>query len=835
MHNLNLNGRWGLTWCEPGEGEARGWATGGLPPERRVEARVPGDVHLDLLEAGIIDEPLWGRNAEDCLWMEGKDWWYSRRFQLAPGHLLDRVELHFAGLDCTADVWLNGQPVGHSNNALVGHSFDVTEAAAAGGNLLIVRIDAGLRAAAHRNVEDYSMSSAGDELPRMWIRKPQFTFRWDWAPRLLTCGVWRDVTLCCYRRAALRDLCLATRLRADGSARLEVLAEVENFGESDVPLRLELALERDETHSLAVEGEVAAGCHTLRGEMVIPEPDLWWPAPLGEPALYDVSAELRSGGERLDGAAFRCGLREVELLQEPLGEEGTSFVVAVNGRKVFCKGANWVPADSIIARVSPSRYGALLSAAREANFNMLRVWGGGVYEDDLFYRLCDERGVLVWQDFAFACAYYPDRDEEFMAEVRAEAEKAVRRLRNHPCIALWCGNNENQWIHYQRQGEGKAAERCHGIQIYDELLPEVLGRLDPTRPYRPSSPYGGEDPNTQLEGNRHAWDVSILAPTVAERVDYSRYAEDRGKFITEYGVLSPPPADSLRRYLPCDQMERGSPAWEFHNNRFEKGTNQEALKRYWRPAEKLSLHDYLRFSQAVQAEALKFSLEHWRRRKFRTAGALFWMFSDCWGEVGWSVVDYYLNRKPAFYAVRRAFAPVLVSLAAGEQDVEVWLVNDRLKAVEAELTCGWVDLRTGEVRSEKVPAQAPPNAALCARRLEVPSGRRERWVAFARLERDGQVLSRNRLFLTGFYFNRLPLPAASVRCEPGPDGEGVTVRTDAFAWGVHLDAPAGVRLEDNDFHLLPGQVRGIPAAGPPDLLERVTARPLNDATQRPRS
>ena len=834
MSKRTLNGRWQLACAEPGEGETAGWPENGTPQDRRVEARVPGDVHLDLIEAGLIDEPLHGRNAPDCQWMETRDWWHARSFHVSPDLAGQRVELHFAGLDLTADVWLNGVPVGHAENAFVPHDFDVTDAVRPGSNLLVVRLDCGLRAVEGRELERYALT--GGPQPRVWMRKPQFVFGWDWAPRLATCGIWRAVELRSYDALALRDVCLRSSLEA-GSARVEVLAEVENFTSSPMDATVEVVLERGAAHSVTIQQPVGPGRQTLTGQLVIEAPDLWWPRPLGEPALYDVEATLSAEGAPLDRLGFRCGIREVELIQEPLEDgEGTSFVIAVNGEKVFCKGANWVPADSIIARVSPARYRALVSAAAEANFNMLRIWGGGIYEDDAFYDLCDEHGILVWQDFPFACAYYPDDDEAFVAAVEDESRKAIIRLRNHPCIALWCGNNENQWIHYQRRPSGGGAERCFGERLYDELLPDLCARLDPTRPYWPSSPYGGEDPNSELLGDRHAWNISIGAPTVAERVDYTRYALDRGKFISEFGIIAPPSLDSLRRCLPPEEFARDSESWAFHTNRFEKGTLGEALKRYWRPAEELSLDDYVRFGQMIQAEALKFSLEHWRRRKFRTAGALFWMYADCWGEAGWTVIDYYLNRKPSYYAVKRAFAPALVSLAAAGEGVEVWLVNDLLDGCSGKLTCGWLDLRTGAVEQQEQGAEAPPNGAACVARLAPREGAPERWMAFARFEREGRLVSSNRLFLAGFEFNKLPLAPARVDCRLAADGGALELTTDNFAWGVHLEAPRGVWLEDNDLDLLPGETRIVAVRGPETLLERIQALPLNDAvTLRDRS
>jgi beta-mannosidase len=828
---VDLNGAWDLAWCDPGQGEKIGWPNTGVGAAEHVTARVPGDVHMDLAEAGVIDEPLYGLNAPDCVWMEQKDWWYSRTFDLSADEIGDRVELVFHGLDTTADVWLNGRPVGRSNNMHVPHTFDVTGAARPGPNLLVVRVDAGIRAAAGKDAARYRMGSE-ETLPRAWVRKAQFTFEWDWAPRLLTCGIWRPVELRSHRRAALRDVCLRTHLREDGAARVDVLAEVENFTGAALDARVKVTLSRRASHATTIADTLDPGTRTLHGSVTVEQPELWWPAPLGEHALYDVAVVLLANDQELDRRHLRCGLREVTLVQEPIGDEGRSFAIAVNGEKVFCKGANWVPSDSIIARVSPARYGALVAAAAEANFNMFRVWGGGIYEDDLFYSLCDEHGILVWQEFLYACSYYPDEDAEFVAEARREAEKAVRRLRNYACLALWCGNNENQWLHQGASAGGGAPERCLGDRLYDQVLPEVCARLDPTRPYWPGSPYGGQDANSELEGDRHSWSVSIGAPTLEERIDYRRYAEDRGKFVSEFGVLAPPPLDSLRRYLPPRELRRGSKSWAFHNNKFEKGTNQEALKRYWQPADEMSLAEYLRASQTIQAEALKFALEHWRRRKFSTAGALFWMYADCWGEVGWTIVDYYLNRKPSYYAVRRAFAPVLASLQEGPDGVTVWLVNDGRAPVPGELRCGWVNVRTGEMTEQVVQAEAPANGAAQVERLPFPAGDREAWMAYARFTGGGKLLSSNRHFLAGFQFNRLGLPAVRVRKRIVEGGKALEVATDGFAWQVHLDAPRGIHVEDNDFDLLPGEARRVRVHGPREMVKRIHVSALNAALKR---
>jgi beta-mannosidase len=828
VQRIDLNGIWALRYCDPGEGERLGWPEGAGDKEF-VAARVPGDVHVDLAEAGVIEEPLHGRNARDCAWMEGKDWWYAREFEVPSSSLGERVELHFAGLDTTADVWVNGRHVGAHDNMFVPIVLDVTGVVREGPNLVVVRVDVGLRTAEGRPVGKYgAMGTSASDTPRMWIRKAQFTFRWDWAPRLLTCGIWRGVELRSYDRVALRDVCLRTSLRPGGEARVEALLEVENLTDVETPTQASVFLSGHGEYTAELQATLQPGLQTLTAEIDVTEPALWWPAPLGEPNLYDCRVVVKAHGQILGQKTFRYGLREVELIREPLPEEGESFTLVINGQKVYCKGADWVPADSLMARVSPAKYRELVRLASEANFNMFRIWGGGVYEDPYFYQLCDEFGILVWQDFMYACSYYPDDDPGFVAGARRESELAVRRLRNHACIALWCGNNENQWIHYRVGQTGTPADRCYGEVIYDEVLPEVCARLDPTRPYWPSSPYGGQDPNSEELGNRHAWEVNIINPVLEDQVNYANYAADRGKFISEFGILAPPVLETLQEYLPPTELHRGSPAWEFHNNEFEKGTIQTALERYWRPAEELGLPEYALYAQLIQAEALKFALEHWRRRKFATSGTLFWMYSDCWGAIGWTIVDYYLRKKPSYYFVRRAFEPILASIQQGDNRLSFWLSNDTLQDTRGTLEYGLVDLRTSETREQTSEAKVAANSSVRVAELDISQLAPDevgRWAAYCRFIAGGQVVSRNRWFLTGFYLNALDMPKAHLAQRL--DGEALVLKADSFAWQVQIATPAGVEAEDNHFDLLPGEERRIRLRGPEDLFARVAARALN--------
>jgi len=828
MKTITLNGTWQLCYCNPGEGETLGWPANGSQGHDFIVAQVPGDVHLDLLAAGLIEEPLYSRNALDCQWVAEKDWWYSRQVVVPPGFIGDRLELHCAGLDTTADLWVNGRPIGHHDNMFVPCRFDLTDLLHEGLNLIVIRLDAGTRAAQGKEVARYSQMGPSMDLRRMWVRKAQFSFQWDWAPRLLTCGIWRGIEIKSYDRVALRDVCLRTSLQPGGRAHLLSLLELENFTPEIQPVKLKIGLTGQTAHVNELHAVLQPDLQAVTIELDIPDPALWWPAPLGQPNLYDVQVDVAADEVTLDQTCFRYGLREVSLVREPLGAEGESFTLAVNGQKVFCKGADWVPADSLMGRVTPAKYRELVRLAAEANFNMFRIWGGGIYEDPCFYDLCDEFGILVWQDFLYACAYYPDDDPAFVSEARREAELAVRQLRNHPCLALWCGNNENQWIHYQQKQQGQAPEQLYGEVLYDQVLPEVCARLDPTRPYWPSSPWGGEDPNSEGLGDRHHWYINILNPDPETRADYETYADDRGKFISEFGVLAPPARESLEKFLPPGELRRDSQAWAFHNNEFEKGNIQLALQKYWKPADQLSLAEYVLWAQLIQAEALKFALEHWRRRKFNTSGALFWMYSDCWGAVGWTVVDYYLRLKPSYYFVRRAFEPVLASISRDGDRVLFWLTNDTLRKVPGRLEYGLVNLHTSKMQPQTIKMAVPPNASIPAAELDISNltpGSQSDWAVYSRYLVDGQVISRNRLFLAGFNYNKLRIPPARYSWEWA--GGQLTFMADSFVWQVQIKAPTGIAVDDNYFDLLPGEERLIHLRGPAELFDRVSVDVLN--------
>ncbi|MBV9354576.1 MAG: glycoside hydrolase family 2 protein, partial [Chloroflexi bacterium] len=534
---------WKLQDFAPGHGHAAGAHALAHDDHAWLETPVPGDVHRTLLRAGRIEDPFYDRNESRCAWIEQREWWYRLTFDGdgPPADLNERLLLVFDGLDTFASVFLNGQLLGEHHNMFRPAEFDVTGLLRAGQqNVLAVRFDPPLE-----RIAGQTQSVWGRNPERTPMRKAQFGYGWDWGPRLPTVGIWRPVKLVRQRQASLRGVHFKTLELAPDHTRaaVAVRVEVERFA-GERPLRARFRLASVDGTGDPIERELMLdGLLDATAYLSVDRPRLWWTHELGEPARYVLEVALLDGTTLLDQDRRLVGIRTLALDQSPDPvERGTRFFrFTLNGVPIFAKGADWIPCDSFVAEIAPEHYTRLVEAARDANMTMLRVWGGGIYEHDQFYGECDRLGLLVWQDFMFACAMYPEDQPDFVAEVDAEARYQVRRLRSHPSLALWCGNNENQWLH-DRQFWDRAELPPYGALYYDRLLPAAVAELDGRTPYWPGSPFGGNDHNDRDQGNVHNWEVwhgnfprrfgeQPRRDPTPENVSYRRYAEDTGRFI----------------------------------------------------------------------------------------------------------------------------------------------------------------------------------------------------------------------------------------------------------------------------------------------------------------
>jgi beta-mannosidase len=810
----------------PGEGERINAFAEEHQDSTWLDVCVPGDVHTALLEAGRLPDPFYGQQEEEAAWVEEREWWYRFAFQgpepaAGPD---ERLVLVCHGLDTFVTLWLNGHRLGQHRNMFREAAYDVTRQVRPGAtNTLVLCFHPPLRQELLAPPLPW-----GRNQERVSMRKAQFGYGWDWGPRLPTVGAWRPIELRMQRRATLHGVQFSTvELSPDRSrAVVRVRVEVDAFAAAEQLL----------AHLRLVDGEGAVAEATLalpvnNGQaaadtyLVIERPRLWWTHDLGEPYLYRLETVLQDidqGGDlEIDQHSQKVGIRRLVLDQSPDPEEpGCRFFrFVLNHVPIFARGANWIPADSFVGALGADRYGLLLAKAGEANMNMLRVWGGGIYEHDVFYELCDDLGLLVWQDFMFACASYPEEPSEFVSEVEAEARYQVRRLRSHPCLALWCGNNENQWIYDELHWQN-LRNRVPGSLYYDEILPRVTRELDGVTPYWPGSPYGGNDHNGQTDGDMHDWYVwhggsprrfgeQPRRANTPEAVSYLRYAEDMGRFISEFGMHAAPIAETLQRVVPEDELYLHSPTLDHHNKDEPKNKGDNLMLAV--TGLPSSLEEYVDFSMIAQAEGLKFGVEHFRRRKPHCSGTLFWQLNDCWPCLSWSVLDYYGFGKAGYFYARRFYAPVLASFrpcSAGA--VELWITNDTLDGIRDVAQVKLASFEGTPVWQREVELEVPAGASLPvalweSRELE------ERPDRYLRVSSAGGRFPTNRRFSCVVKDVRRPRPELSVRIDAlGEREAGVTLWAPSYAYFVHLETLSpSARFSDNYFDLEAGEKRTV--------------------------
>ncbi len=698
-----------------------------------MPATVPGHVHLDLMKQGVIGDPFYRMQERGCAWVDEIDWVYETEFEVADVH--PGMSIRFGGLDTIAEIHLNSALVGCTDNMFIPHEFGVSDLLRQGTNTLAVLLRSGLRVGQERI--DTWMEQGRDSLPkqdfarwspRSFVRKAQYMYGWDWGPELVSCGIWQEVELIDAPIARLGDWHYSATLGS--TARVDFSMSVLRVGGgSAAPLALRVEVSQRDAIVASASTAVLAGSSEVSQSIEIPEPVLWWPngaAPRDELAgeLYDVRFELTSDGHTIDSLDSRIGLRTIELVREPDADgKGESFLFHVNGEPIFAKGANWIPDDSFPARclVEPGRTKVedQIEMAARAGHNMLRIWGGGLYESEAFYSACDERGILVWQDFPYGCGYYPDT-HEYAEFARIEAEAAVKRIRNHASLALWCGNNENQEMyHYCWEGKANKAPRLLGEKLYMEVLPEVVARLDPKTAYWPGSPYGGGDPCSEDFGDKHNWNVwhskgvGDFPPG-----DWPNYLADRSRFVSEFGFAASCGLNAWDACLAPEDRHPESLAVRWHD-KTRKGYDKylDYIRLHFPSPQ--SLEDLVYYSQINQAEALRCGIENWRRLKGRCWGALYWQFNDCWPVQSWSAIDSDVDPKALYYASRRFYSPVLLSFAKAGSAIDAMVTNDLREPLQGDVRVT-VETFDGQLLKEEVfEARIDGNGAATAGSVDV--------------------------------------------------------------------------------------------------------------------
>ncbi len=782
-------------------------------PADWLSAQVPGEIHLDLMRAGRMADPEISDHARTSgRWPEEHAWWYRTTFTVDEAFLAhERQQLIFDGLDCFAQVYLNDQRIGTACNAFVGHAFSVRNVLRAGENSLVVRLTAGTELVQDRDSLGGwfigTIYEGRNWTKHRYLRKPQYQYGWDWNDALPNIGIWRGVRLEGRSGIVVADFRLDTVI-TDDVVTLDGQAVLENLHPwIERPCTLELTLQSPAGDPIIVASDYSLpmGRTGVPLHITVSDPQLWWPNGMGEQPLYTLTARVLHGGAVCDELRQTVGLRTVEIDRAPLAD-GSRFRIRVNGVDTFCRGGNWAPSDMIPARVTPERLETLVAEAQHAGFTMFRMNGVGYYEDDAFFDACDRAGILLWQDFTFACMTYPDDEPAFRAAVKEEAEKVVARLRHHPSLAVWCGCNESIWLN----SGGKDPFSLGGITLFGQVLPDVCRRLDPVRPYWPCSPYGGEEPNSERDGTCHWWWPFFMNPDMERRISHEIVDECRARFVSEYGIIGPPHMDSICEYLKPDERSCEALAWKIHTNTFEQGTVAEGIRRHYGDPEALALDEYVLYGQLYQALMHGGAMEALRFRKgdleAECWGALIWSYNDCWGEMGWSVIDHYLRRKASYYWLKRACAPVKVIVRPRAGQLVTRVVNDTRQAYDAEVRHGWFRVDGADRQLLTTSITLPVNGMVEIARAEIPGDINPReWVYGAVLSGDG-IPDDQAVWLLSPYRT---LALADPQLQITRDAGGLTVASPVFCHAIHAEDGGRPGLSDNFVDLLPGIPRRI--------------------------
>ncbi|TGD57388.1 beta-mannosidase [Flavobacterium humi] len=764
-----------------------------------LPATVPGTVHTDLWNNKVIPDPFWGTNEKQLLGIENENWEYESVFTVTGQELKhETIELQFDGLDTYAKVYLNNELVLEADNMFRTWKIDVKNTLKKGKNKLYILFEPAVKKG-KEEAQKLPYVLPGDE--KVFTRKAQYQYGWDWGPRFVTAGIWKDVKLVSWDAAVITNVKYFQKKLSDEKAELEFVAEIQSNKKDVFQLKI-----NNESKTIALK----KGTNNIAMSYVIANPKRWWSNGLGEAYLYPFSISLSRNATVFSKKQMHIGLRTLELIQEK-DKSGKSFYFKLNGIPVFMKGANYIPPDSFLPRVKDSVYQSIVSNAANAHMNMLRVWGGGVYADDAFYEECDKKGILVWQDFMFACAMYPD-DAHFVANVKKEVADNVKRLQNHPSIAIWCGNNESDegwknwgWQKQYHYSQTDSASIWNGYKkLFHEAIPQTLDSLlgAGKNIYWPSSPsIGWGRKESLLEGDSHYWGVWWgMQP-------FEVYMEKTGRFMSEYGFQGMPNLETFQEFAPEEELNFASEAVKNHQ---KHPTGYQTIQTYMERDYKIptKFDDYIYVSQLLQAEGMKTAMEAHRRAKPYCMGSLFWQLNDCWPVTSWSAADYYGRWKAFQYQAKRSFEPVLVSVQEEKDSYEIFIVNDELTSKKGTLELQLMDFEGKTLWHKSATIHIEENSSKIyetVTKTQLAGFNLKETVLRVQLTMPGaeekEVL---------YYFEKpknlaLKKPVVSVTYT---DANTIEITTDILAKNIFITA-GDAFFSDNYFDLLPGRKKKI--------------------------
>ncbi|MCF6269112.1 MAG: hypothetical protein L3J41_05330 [Melioribacteraceae bacterium] len=766
-----------------------------------IEASVPGTVHTDLLNAKLIDEPFKDDNELSLEWIGKSDWVYETTFDY-PDNFNSELPaiLVFDGIDTKATIWLNDVEVGTTENMFLQYKLDVTEVIRHKNNELKILFESPINYA--KKIEaKYGELPSAINTERIYIRKAQYSFGWDWGPTFPTMGLWRPAYLLQEGEATIT------------SVKFDTLKIENNIAKVAVRLSFKLPVNQKFKADIVLSNSGQNFHHELQVsdnkkyelEFSIKNPKLWQPNGIGEQDLYNLEIILfDSENNRVDSVTKKVGVRTIELELENNGE--ANFQIVVNDNPLFIKGVNWIPADMFLPRVSPDKYRDLLQMAKDANINLVRIWGGGIYEDDLFYELCDELGLLVWQDFMFACAAYPEHDE-FISNIKKEISWNIERLQTHPSLTIWCGNNENEWIWFNEQST--PIKEMPGYNIYHHIIPDILAELDPVRPYWQSSPFGfDDDPNSQLSGNTHQWDIW------SKWIDYKAVIKDESLFVSEFGFQAPANLDTLEKFISPEHRNIESPIFEFHNKQVEGMIRLLHFLMNHLPVVK-EWETFIYLTQLNQALALKTCIEHWRVNT-NTNGSIIWQFNDVWPVSSWSLVDSENSPKMTYHFVKNVFKHQIICTKKNNEQLEITLLNSSPNTFSGSVKICFYETSTGELLNEEVHIiNIDENNGRFFTEISLKNinGGSGKWIAVTTLYDETKEII-NRDFYTEKRWKDVKLrkPQIEIKKIIENGNHYISLTTDKPAFFVDLYC-TNINFSDRGFILLPNENKKLTAIG----------------------
>jgi beta-mannosidase len=776
-------------------------------------ATVPGFIHTDLLNNNIIKDPFFRTNEDSVQWISYRSWEYRTGFDKKEVLHYANAEIVFEGLDTYAEVFLNGKKLihqggtNHTDNMFRKWVFPLPEEILLEKNELTVRFFPSIL------IEQSKSEALPYPIPdtRALSRKAPYQSGWDWGPKLITCGIWKEAYLRLWNDFKIDNFQVFQKELSDNLALLNLKIEIDACKKCQANIN---CLIDGKINKTLKNINLKKGKNLIECDIKIKNPERWWPNGLGKQKLYRIKASINNGNS-LDSAAHNIGLRDVKIIMDK-DSTGSKFEFHVNGVPVFMKGANWIPGESFPTRMSPEKYEFLLLSCRDANMNMLRVWGGGIYEDDLFYDICDKMGILIWQDFIYAGALYPI-DKSFEENIVSETAEQIKRMRNHPCLALWCGNNEvkNGWEDWGWQDnystEQKSAVEKDMKLLFETLLPQAVCQYDSGRTYIATSPlWGWGHPECITQGDSHYWGVWW------GEEPFEVWEAKTGRFMSEYGFQSYPELSAIKKFALPEDLSIESAVLKNHQ-KHSRGVEiiTKSMNQYFGKAD--NFEDFVYLSQLVQAYGIGNAIEVHRRQMPYCMGSLYWQLNDCWPVASWSSIDYFGNLKALHYTVRNEFAQIIISTETIKNgEIPIYIVSDSLKDISGKVEIKLIDFRGAILYREILnPVTAKANASTLIAYSKIPE-------KFLKKTNDKVLVisffsTKDKLFARKIHYFEYPVklnlsrPNISIHTNRKDNQYILTLKSDFLAKGVYLSTTTGIsgKYSDNYFDLLPNEEKEV--------------------------